>query len=104
MLYRYVCPVIPRRYAHLLREFVDAVDGSPTVAACDDELTIYERDDKLFTFALQQISVDALLFHQLVDGCRMADGANEDSWSDSVGFLKKITPKKAKNSRMMLLF
>ena len=40
-----------------------------SVAASNDELTIYERDDKLFTFALQQISVDALLFHQLVDGC-----------------------------------
>ena len=69
MLYRYVCPVIPRRYAHLLREFVDAKDGASAVAASNDELTIYERDDKLFTFALQQISVDALLFHQLVDGC-----------------------------------
>ena len=89
MLYRYVCPVIPRRYAHLLREFVDAVDGASSIAACDDELTIYERDDKLFPFALQQISVDALLFHQLVDGCRMADGAYEDSWSGCVGFFQK---------------
>ena len=53
MLYRHVCPVIPRRYAHLLREFVDAVDGASAVAASNDELTIYERDDKLFTFALQ---------------------------------------------------
>ena len=89
MLYRHVCPVIPRRYAHLLREFVDAKDGASAVAASNDELTIYERDDKLFTFALQQISVDALLFHQLVDGCRMADGAYEDSWSGCVGFFQK---------------
>ena len=52
MLYRHVCPVIPRRYAHLLREFVDAIDGASAVAASNDELTIYERDDKLFPFAL----------------------------------------------------
>ncbi len=83
MLYGYVCPVVPRRYAHLLGEFVDAVDGSSAVAAGDDELFIHQGDDEFLALALEQISVDAFLLDELVDGCRMADGSYEDSWSGS---------------------
>ena len=53
VLYGHVGPVVPRRNAHLLGEFVDAVDGSPTVAAGDDELVVYHGDDEFLAFALE---------------------------------------------------
>ena len=78
MLHGNVCPVVPGRNAHLLGEFVDAVDGSPAVAAGDDELVVHHGDDEFLSLALEQISVDAFLFDELVDGSRMSDGSHED--------------------------
>ena len=78
MLHGHVCPVIPRRYAHLLGEFVDAIDGASAVAAGDDELVVHHSDDEFLALALEQISVDAFLFDELVDGSRMSDGSHED--------------------------
>ena len=80
VLYGNVCPVIPRRYAHLLGEFVDAIDGASAVASCDDELTIYYGDDEFLALALELSGVDTFLAHQLVDGGRMAQGSYQDAW------------------------
>ena len=80
MLYRHVCPVVPRRYAHLLGEFVDAIDGASAVASCDDELMICEGDDEFLALALELSGINAFLAHQLVDGGRMAQGSYQDAW------------------------
>ena len=80
MNHGHVSPVIPRRYAHLLGEFVDAIDGASAVASCDDELLIYEGDDEFLALALELSGIDAFLAHQLVDGGRMAQGSYQDAW------------------------
>ena len=85
MLGRDIGPPIPGRDAHLLRDFVDAVDGPAFVAAGDDEgfLDAGERqfdggDDEGFPFAVNGIGFDFASFDEGVDDGALADGADDD--------------------------
>ena len=73
-----ICPIIPGRHAQLLRQFIDAKDGASAVAACNDELLTDGCDDVFLELTLQRLSIDFLGFHQLVDGCRMTDGSDDN--------------------------
>ena len=56
---RHVSPVVPRRYAHLLRELVDAIDGATAIASGNDQLTVDEGDDEFLVLALEELGIEA---------------------------------------------
>ena len=76
--YWHVHPPVPGRHAHLLAELIDAIDGTATVTACNNQLSVDGGDDKLLALALQVLQ--HLLLHPLVYLLIAANSTNEDGW------------------------
>ncbi len=79
-----VGPVVPRRHANLSRQLINAIDGASAVAAGNHQLSANGGDEKHFVLPLQPLTVYLLLFYQLSDGRRIADGTGQNGTFGSV--------------------
>ena len=71
---RHIHPVVPWRYAYLLRQLIDAVYSASHIAACNDE-SLFHSGQRIahhchnifLNLALQLFLVDLLCLHHLLD-------------------------------------
>ena len=80
-----VRPPIPRRYAHLFGQIINAVDGSPFVAAYDDQPAgdagqrfRHDLDEKRFPFAGNLRNINFAVADQLVNDPAFPNRADND--------------------------
>ena len=77
LLYGNICPIVPRRYTHLLRQLINAKYGASLVAARNDQLVVDGLDDVFLRLAFQVFQ--HTLFHPVVDKAVAANGSYDDS-------------------------
>ena len=78
MLHRHVGPVVPRRYSHLSRQLVNAIDGATSVAACNNQLAADHRNEELLATTLELRSIDLTFFRHFIDDGRVSYRSHND--------------------------
>ena len=56
----HISPVVPGRHTYLLRQFIDAEDGTALVTACYDKLITNSLNDVFFIFSFQVLQFSFL--------------------------------------------
>ena len=67
---------VPGRHTDAARNLVNAEDGAPFVAACNDQVAIHNIDDISLPATLDRLYVEFLLLDEAVDSLAPADGSD----------------------------